>query len=259
MQMESSLGLFDLPGPLLTFWDQSISGFTPAWARILLLSLVSSGLSMGLYAWVSPQKKLKSVSQNARQARNALIGYDGEFDGLIPLVKQALGHSFKHLSLIVFPALLASLPLLCILVWLSNHFDTVPPSAGETVCLEIHPANRAKHLNFSIPIVLQEDQPCLSWPDKNLIVIRDAEGRLLVKLDVNFSTGMVHKKVWWNLLNANPAGYLPDDMPVEMIIVDLKPLEVLSLGSDWMRGWPFVFLVPLLIFSIVIKIIFRIE
>lgn len=253
------MGLFDLPGPLLTIWDHLISGFTPVWARILLLSFISSGLSMGLYGWVSPQKKLKDISQNARQARNELATYDGEFDGLVSLVKQVLAHSSKHLGLIVLPALLASLPLLCILVWFSNHFDTVPPQPGETVCLEIHPADRAKTLRFSTAVTWKEDQPCLSWPDKNSFEIRDAEEHLLVKLDANLSVGVVHKEVWWNKLISNPAGYLPDDAPVDRIAVDLKPFEVLSLGPEWMRGWPFVFLVPLLIFSIAIKIIFRIE
>lgn len=257
--MESSLGLFDLPGPLLTFWDQLISGFTPAWARILLLSLVSSGLSMGLYAWVSPQKKLKNISQNARQARNALIGYDGEFDGLLPLVKEALAHSLKHLGLIFLPALLASLPLISILVWLSNHFDAVPPKPGETVCLAVHPDDRAKDLKFSPAVTWKEDQPCLYWPGKQPVEIQDAEERLLVKLDADVTVGVVHKEVWWNKLISNPVGYLPDDAPIEMITVDLKTFEMLSFGPEWMRGWPTLFFVPLLVFSIAIKIIFRIE
>lgn len=257
--MEGSLGLFDLPGPLLTFWDQLVSGFTPAWARILLLSLVSSGLSMGLYAWVSPQEKLKTISQNARQARNALIGYDGEFDGLIPLIKGALAHSLKHLGLIFLPALLASLPLISILVWLSNHFDAVPPRAGETICLAVHPEDHSKALTFSTEVNWQADQPCLSWPDKQSIEIRDAQKHLLAKLDTGLSVGVVHKEVWWNMLISNPAGYLPEDAPIEMITVDLKTFEVISFGPEWMRGWPMLFFVPLLVFSIAIKVIFRIE
>lgn len=257
--MESYLGLFDLPGPLLTYWDHLISGFIPAWARIFFLSFLSSGLSMGLYAWVSPQKKLKGISQSARQARNELAAYDGEFDGLFPLVKEALAYSLKHLGLIFLPAMLASLPLLCILVWLSNHFDTVPPRPGETICLEIHPADRAKALRFSTAVTWKDNQPCLSWPDKNSFEIRDADEHLLVNYDANLSAGVVHKEVWWNMLIANPAGYLPGDAPIEMITVELEIFEVLPFGPEWMRGWPFVFLVPLLIFSIAIKIIFRIE
>ena len=60
-------------------------------------------------------------------------------------------------------------------------------------------------------------------------------------------------------LIGNPAGYLPDDAPLERIEVDLPPKEYLALGPAWLRSWYAVFFAALLAASLAIKVAARIE
>ncbi|NIQ02725.1 MAG: hypothetical protein GWM98_22175 [Nitrospinaceae bacterium] len=253
------MGLFDLPAPILTWLDHQLSGFLPAWCWMVILALVSSVLSMGLYAWISPQQKLKQFQQEAQKARSELSKYDGEFDGLPPLVKRVLGLSLKHLGMILLPAMAASLPLICILVWLSNHYGPEVPVGGETVCVQTHPADIETLKVFPERTAGGEGKRCLAWPADAKITLQDEKRQLSWSLDMALPVGRVHKKSWWNYLIANPAGYLPDDLPLEWITFDFKDRQIIALGPDWMRGWEASFLISLLIFSIAIKIIFKIE
>jgi hypothetical protein len=53
-------------------------------------------------------------------ARTALDRFDGEFGDAWPLIRAVLGTALRQLALITWPAILSSLPVLALLVWLSN-------------------------------------------------------------------------------------------------------------------------------------------
>ncbi len=67
-------------------------------------------------------------------------------------------------------------------------------------------------------------------------------------------TPVLHKRQWWNALIANPAGYLPEDAPVESLRLGLPSHEILPLGPDWMRGWLFTYFVLLIDASLGFKL-----
>ena len=114
------MGVFDLTAPLLSWIDTTVLGFLPAWLRILLWSAVAAALVMAVYALVSPQERLARLAREARKARAALTAYDGEFEGLAQLAIRSLRLSLAHLGMAYGPALLAGLPFLFILVWMST-------------------------------------------------------------------------------------------------------------------------------------------
>jgi hypothetical protein len=70
---------------------------------------------------------------------------------------------------------------------------------------------------------------------------------------------VVHKRAWWNLLLANPAGYVPDEALVSRVELALPGRRYLAIGPDWLRGWEAAFLVPLVIASLLLKLVFRIH
>src|SRR3546814_14368405 len=67
----------------------------------------------------------------------------------------------------------------------------------------------------------------------------------------------LHKEQWWNVLIANPLGYLAADSPLELVEIDLPRREVLPFGPWWLRTWEFVFFTTLVAASLAIKLLFR--
>ena len=73
------------------------------------------------------------------------------------------------------------------------------------------------------------------------------------------ASAVIERRHWWNALVGNPLGYLPQATPISRIDFGFSELELLNAGPAWMRGWPFAFFLVLVIVSILIKVIFRIE
>src|SRR3546814_19779777 len=67
----------------------------------------------------------------------------------------------------------------------------------------------------------------------------------------------LHKEQWWNVLIANPLGYLAADSPLELVEIALPRREVLPFGPWWLRTWEFVFFTTLVAASLAIKLLFR--
>jgi hypothetical protein len=70
---------------------------------------------------------------------------------------------------------------------------------------------------------------------------------------------VVHKRQWWNALIGNPLGYLPDNASVEEVSLALQPKVLLRGVPGWMSGWEFPFLLAMFMFSMGIKIAFRLQ
>ena len=97
-----------------------------ALALVLLLGAACGAASMGIYALVSPQRRLKEIKEQVRAARAALLAFDGEFSGAMPLMRRQIGLSFRHLGLTLLPTVAAALPVVGAAFWLaSRHGDTL--------------------------------------------------------------------------------------------------------------------------------------
>ena len=254
------MGVFDLTAPLLSWIDTTVLGFLPGWLRILLWSAVAAALVMAVYALVSPQERLARLAREARKARAALTAYDGEFDGLAPLALRSLRLSLAHLGTAFGPALLAGLPFLFILVWMSNVFGHRLPEPGAPVALEVAPEQAALGARNAPLEPAGPGRFTLAWPqpDQSLALL-DGAGRTLAELPFEDPVTVLHKHRWWNVLIANPAGYLPDDAALDSISFAMPREQYLGIGPAWMRGWEFAFLAPMTVFSLIIKLAFRIR
>ncbi len=250
-----TLGLFDLAGPLLSWLDQALSAVLPAAGRLVLWGLVAAVFSMGLYAALSPQQRLRRVRDQAVQARRALDGYEGSFAGARPLMAAMFAAAMKQLALVLAPALLASLPLLFMLAWLHGAFGYALPEQG--VNLRTLPPGYEATLRPGDPApdVAPDAARALEAPPS--LEVRDGRGRIVEQRPLSAPVTMLHKERWWNLLIANPIGYLAEDSPLEWVEIDLPRQEVLPLGPWWLRTWEFVFFTTLVAAAFAIKLLFR--
>src|SRR3546814_11655026 len=82
------MGLLDLPAPLFGWLDGALGHLMPATARLILWGIAAAILSMVLYKALSSQERIAVTKAKAAEARRTLDGYDGEFAGAWPLIRE---------------------------------------------------------------------------------------------------------------------------------------------------------------------------
>lgn len=249
------MGVFDLPAPLFAWLDGLMSGVAPPTLRLVLWGVVGAVLSMALYWALSPQRRIARTKAEAAEARRALDAYDGEFAGAWPLIRRTLRLALKQVGLVAWPAVAASLPVLAMLAWLSTAYGYALPAAGTEVDVRTFPRALPARLVHGA----DEEEPPPSSAAPPRIVVADESGRVVGSVPLTAPVSTLHKREWWNALFGNPAGYLPDDAPLERIEIDLPQKEYIALGPAWLRSWYVVFFAALLAGSLAIKIAARIE
>lgn len=231
------MGLLDLPAPLLNAVDGWLSAL-PVALRLALWGALCGAGSMALYRWVSPQQRIAEGKREQLAARRRLDAFDGPMADAGPLIREMLGSALRQVGRVTGPAVLASLPLLFILVWISTAYGYAFPEGAPSTATE--PAGIDVHWNDNSPnaprVELQE--PGGDW--KAAIVL-------------TAPVPVVEKRHGWNLLVGNPAGYLPQDAPLQRLRIDLPAIECLPFGPAWLRGWEVTFFTSLLVVSLLLK------
>jgi hypothetical protein len=239
-------GLFDLPAPLLQWIDDRVSNVFPAPVSIAAWAVLAGIVCLELYRVTSPQKRIGRIKQEAKAAQQELSSYDGEMDGAWPLMKSMLSLSLTRVGIVIPATLLAAYPVLALLVWMSSAYGHVFPARGQRVAVDVAAPLEGRWLQGDIgqPPRVQARQP---------------DGRVILELPLAAAVPILHKRQWWNRLMENPAGYLPDDAPVDEVRIDLPRRELHAIGPSWMRGWEAIFLPVLFIAALTYKIVRRID
>ncbi|WP_299391031.1 hypothetical protein [Pelagibius sp.] len=245
-------GLFDLASPLLTALDRSLAPLIPPAGRLAVWGLVAASLSMALYAVLSPQQRLREGKAAAAEARFALEAYEGQLKDAMPLIVQVQKRALAQLGLVLGPAVLASLPILFMIVWLSGAYGHFIPESVASVRLSVEPPGMiVRWLSEA------EDRWAVGSDAAVRIEVSDPDRQMVERVELTAAVTSLHKRRWWNLLIANPIGYLPPDGALERIEIALPRQDVLGFGPDWLRGWESVFFTALVAASLGIKAVFR--
>ena len=251
------MGLLDLGSPLFTLLHACLSGWMPPLIEIGLWALLCAWGSMWLYRRLSRQQALLEIKGEIRVATHELAAYDGDFAGMLSKVKQALGLTLRQLRLTLLPALLASFPALLVMTWLSNTFEYALPQAGDIQIVSVTPLEES--LTWSPALASQEKGKWqVVWPDfAHPITVRDRNGLVLASIPSAMPVPVLHKRLAWNWLIGNPAGYLPEHATVDALEISLPAMEIVKLGPPWMRMWMTPFLLVLVSWSIWLKMKWR--
>lgn len=241
------MGLFDLPEPLFTALDTRLAAFVPDSLRLVIWALLAAAVSMALYRWLSPQSRIARLKREAAEARRALNEHDGNLDEAAPLMRRMLRLSLLQMGAVTGPAVLASLPILCLLVWLSTAYGYRFPDLGADVPVETR------------PVKLRAAWRPPAGAGAARLELSDERGALVDQLELRAPVPVIHKWQWWNALIGNPAGYVPDDAPYDSVELTLPRREYLPLGPGWARGWELPFFLVLVLGSVAIKVIFRVQ
>lgn len=242
------MGLFDLPAPLLAWLDAALAGFVPPLGRLAIWGVIGAVVSMLLYRAVSPQARIARGKRRLAEARRELNDYEGELGDAGPLIFHMLGVAMRQVGRTTLPAVIASLPLLALLVWLSTAYGHTWPQSGVTPAVTVEPERfQGRWLG----------RPAPGEPPR--VRIADGNGGPVAEIPLREPVPVVHQHQLWNYLIGNPAGYLPEDSAVEQVRVALPSPDYLGFGPGWMRGWAVPFFLVLVSASIAIKVVARIE
>ena len=251
------MGLFDLASPVVFAIDDAISALPPV-VTLSLWAIVTAIVGMLLYRWISPQARLQEIKTRVRATRQAMANFDGDADEMLPVVLASLRSSFHHLGVTFGAALLASLPVLLIISPVAQRYGYQFPTPGSAVDVTLIEA-QAGDWRWQPPQPGQPPAWQVAWPDSAKTVVLNIDQTAVATLPLTAPSPVIHKKLWWNALFANPAGYIDDGAPVEAVKIGLPKQQFLPLGPGWLRGWEFLYFSVLIVVSIAVKIWLKIE
>jgi hypothetical protein len=258
-------GWLDITSPVLSWVDDMLSVVFPSTLRIALWGVLASFGSMLIYKWTSNQTRIAELKAQSLEIRKKLNKFDGDLGELWPLLGRNFAVAGRHLGLTFVPALIASVPVLVVLVWMSNAVDASFPPPGERVVIEAVPdaTHQVPPLRWEGGEVEYGDVHgtwTISWPAKQAPMrLVDSDGVTLLALPTAAPVSTVHQRRWWNKLIGNPAGYLPSPGDVDAVVLALPRQEFLPFGPQWLRGWIALFFAVVIIASLSLKFLWRLQ
>ena len=257
------MGLFDLPAPLFGIIDGALAMAMPALLRLLIWGILAGWLTMIVYRLFSDQEKISRLKTRQKNQQKNIAEFDGEFAQLLPLIRNTLALGIRQLGLSLGPALIATVPVLFIVVWVAGEFGHVSPVAGSEILLRVEPVSADIHWSSTAEVKTSEDGWLINWPafGQTLTMMEGTkeENQLLLTLPMDEDIPIIHKKRWWNVLMANPLGYLPKDGETDVVHIALPERVIIASGPGWMRGWLFSFFVSFLLSSFAFKFLLRLN
>ncbi|MGH6899170.1 MAG: alkaline phosphatase family protein [Geminicoccaceae bacterium] len=264
-QVGASRGVFDLASPVFTQIDRLMSGWLPDLGRLSFWGLVAAFASMGLYRLASNQSRLAANRKESIALQKKLADFDGPFSALWPLVGRNFALAGRQLWLTLIPALIASVPVLFIIAWVSNAFDAHPPAVGDAIEVEAIASDgrQLPPLRWQGDGAVREERDgvwSVAWPAAaKPLRLLDSDGTVLLSLPTAAPVGAVHQRRWWNVLVGNPAGYLPSPGYVDALELGLPRSEFLPFGPEWLRGWMAYFFGVVIVLSLLLKFLWRLH
>ena len=258
------MGLFDIPAPVFGAIDGVLALAIPRVLRLIIWGIFAGWLTMVVYRVFSDQERIGELKAKQKNQQQDIAEFDGEFAELMPLIRHTLALGLRQLGLALGPALLATVPVLFIVIWVAGEFGYQTPTAGSEVLLIVEPATNEIHWLPTtdasiIKSTTNENGWLINWPSKEQSVTMVDDHQPILTLPLEYDIPVIHKKRWWNLLMANPLGYLPKDGKTDVVHINLPEAVIIDSGPDWIRGWMFSFFMAFLLSSIGFKLLLRLD
>ena len=246
--------------------------FMPVWLRLTVWGFVFGGGTMLSYGWFSDQERIGEIGDRVKEAQDHLKAYDGtDLSEVMSRAKKSIRLSFEQMKVMFGPAMAAGIPILLALVWMEGAYSHKLPEPGTEVEAEVRPAADASGDWSWRPgdaIVARDGNTAtLTWPKNDewapieLVATADEsdEAQTLLTLPPTHPRKTISKHAWHHWLYANPAGYLPQDGPVQSVRLELPHQTVLPFGPWWLRTWHVFFLTVLSVAALVVKVALGID
>lgn len=104
------------------FLDRLLPVWLPQHGRLVAWAFFAALASESIYRLLAPHRRLENLEGQSRQARRVLANYDGDPQGLKPLVADALSVAMRHFALALAPTLAGALPVIAAAVTLDDIY-----------------------------------------------------------------------------------------------------------------------------------------
>lgn len=253
------MGLFDLPAPIFGAIDDILAMALTPMLRLIIWGILAGWLTMVVYGFFSDQGKIGRLKAQQKNQQKDIAEFDGEFSELLPLIRHTLALGFRQLGLALGPAMLATIPILFIIIWVAGEFGYETPTAGSEVLLTAEPATSDIYWSTTTGVRINEGGWVINWPVKGKSLTMKDDHQLLLTLPLEHDIPIIHKKRWWNFLIANPLGYLPKHGKTDVIHINLPEAVIIGSGPSWIHGWMFSFFITFLLSSMLFKHLLRLD
>ncbi len=247
--------------PVLGGIDDLMAIILPLLIRISIYGGIAGALAMGIYALASNQTIISHFKSESRRLRKQMLDPDLEHNVFLELTKKNLKVSFALLGRVTGPGLISALPVLLIAVWLQTFFSYALPEKRDKIFVTMSP----NHSGLSIMTqagIFQKEQDTL-WivpsSDSEQIEVRINGDSIYSGSPFTPLTSVISKRKWWHVLLDSEIGYLADEAPIEVLRLELPRKRVLPGVPLWAAGWEWPFFICVLLSSLSIKLIFRLE
>jgi hypothetical protein len=248
--------------PAISAVDSWLALSLPLIFRISFFGVLAGVLAMVVYALISNQKAISNLKLQARELRSQMLDpSQEEYSVFLSLAKKNILVSLKLLGIVMGPVLLAALPVLVLAAWIDSHHGYSIPAMNKAVEMGVIPANSKITANPSDLVNKKGNSIFISPPIntsnpislffENQLVF---QGRIFSK-----PTPYLIKEKWWHSIFASDIGYISQTSPVEEIYFAFPKKTMHDSLPDWASGWEWTYFISILIISIPIKFIFKIE
>jgi hypothetical protein len=267
------MGILDLPAPVLSWIDGELGLVLGPAFRLVIWAAMAALISMTIYRELTPQRRLAVIEVATLRIKRRLDRHEGELAEAMPIILRMLRLSLLRLRLVLLPALVGALPVICLFLWASSTFNAELPRDPVAVVAKARPDS------FTAVVTPPRAHAVVAGPATSAVttttparppvagkgarqphvVARDPNGQVVVRVALKAPVETIEKRAWWNALIGNPGGYLPANGPIDRIDLNLPRMVYLPFGPDWLRGWEALFFGVMLLSSIGLKLALRIR
>ncbi|MCK4910647.1 MAG: hypothetical protein KAR83_03345 [Thermodesulfovibrionales bacterium] len=242
------------------FIDGVLGTVLPLVFRIGLWGVIGGALSMGFYAFLSPQKKIISIKDEMKVLRADLRNAGDDFQETMDITRKNLALSLKLLGTVIGPSLLSALPVIFIVLWLGVYHTYQPPQAGEQMVITPVPAPEAMVVKLGgIEAMRDGDRFLATYVNDGPLNV-EAEGvQVYSGRPWSPAVASIGKRSFWSTFLENEGGYLAQDSTIDSLHMELPYKEIISGGPSWVRSWMFTYFLILSIVALAIKFVFKVH
>jgi hypothetical protein len=255
-----SRGLLGIPFPFYGAVNGVLAGMLGAVGAILVWSLLCSVAVLFLYRLCSPQAKLRFIKQRMREVQKELARDPDDLRALLRLSGENIKLALKRFVFTVVPTCIAILPLLSLTSWVNAEYGYDAPLPDERIGIAVQPEG-ASLLVGTLPSggAPMATNAVRMVAGMSGFVLLDTLGNSLQAIGFPPQGNVVAHKQWWNGLLGNPMGYLPVSTEVDSVQFAFGRRDFIPVGPHWLRGWEALFLMGMTVFSLPLKIAFKVE
>ncbi len=257
------MGLFDLTTPTFNIIESWLSQFLTLNLRLAFWAFISALSSTLIFRLFINQQKISFLKTQIKTIQKKLSSHEGDFKELKNIAGKSLKLSFQRMLITFFPAILAMVPIIFLLVFLSASYDYQTPKAGERVNYQVFWED-----SDSIGEIIWKDQnnqpiefikDTFLWPktgQKHILLQPD--GTKIMAFP-SAPVPIIHKKQWWNVFFGNPAGYISEDNIIDHIAFKFKKQKPNTYLDNYVDGWMWPYFLFTFVFSLIFIVVLKVK